>query len=665
MRLTEELILLMLNEQTGYLEMEPGWKFSCVIAGSVIADLAMENRIDTDLTNAHLIDSTPTGDELLDPTLKEFAEAKETFDAQYWIEKNTARAEAILTRTLERLVEKKVLNYQSGGFWSLTKDVMRSRTYPTADVKLREEARTRILNVIMDESIPDPRDAILVNLLHNCDGFQTIMSKEDYMEKLEHIELVCKLDLVGQAISKAVKQSVIHSKTRQISKAKAIPKIGFMDILKTREFYKGNISRGMNSIYEKFGPVVEAPFKVRKKRVVALIGPETNTWVHKNGRFYMRSKDYIEDFESALGASRTLPGLDGPEHYKMRKCLSGGYSRANLAVRLPELMRHCGESIKQWKAGDVFRGTKAFQNHVGKQVSNLTLGTDCSEYLDDIIAYEHRALIVHVQGALPKSALSTPRMRRARKAIYKLVDEVHALHTPGQRKDQHPDLADYFLELHRNDPQFLPETDITFPIAAAMVASIYLGSALAFSIYSMVRDPDLHDKVYREAESIFGNGRQPTDDDFSMENASVSNRLWMEAQRAYPVIPWQLRTTMNTCSIEGYEVPANTMILICQTASHYMEKLFKDPLKFDIDRFLPERQEHMTRGAYEPYGLGTHTCLGHRWVELQMAVNILMIAYHLKLEVTPDNYDLRINPFPTAAPSKKLRFKVAEVRNAA
>ena len=662
MRLTEELILLMLNEQTGYLELEPGWKFSCVIAGSVIADLALENRIDTDLTDAHLIDATPTGDELLDPTLKEFAEAESAFDAQYWIEKNTSRAEEILALTLERLVEKKVLDYESGGFWSLTPAVSRSKTYPTADLKLREEARTRILNVIMDEGIPDPRDAILINLLHNCDGFQTIMLKEDYMEKLEHIELICKLDLVGQAISKAVKQSVIHSKTRQIS-SKAIPKLGVLDILRQRDLVKGNISKGMHGVYERFGPIVEAPFKIKGKRLVVLMGADTNRWVHKNGRFYLRSKDYIQKFEESMGASRTLPGLDGPEHYKMRKCMSGAYSRTLLANRLPELIQHCEDSIGRWKEGEVIRGTKTLQNHISAQISHLAMGTECSGFVDGLLEFQHRSLIVHVIGALPKLALSTPKMKRALQSIHKMIENIHASHTPGQRKGQPPDIADYLLELNRNDPQFMPETDLDFPFAAAMVASIYLGSALAFTIYLMVRNPDLEEKIYREAEAIFGNGRQPTADDFTFENASLSARLWMESQRLYPVIPWQFRTTMNSCTIEGYEIPADTMVLICQTASHYMGRLFKDPQKFDIDRYLPDRQEHMSLGAYEPYGLGTHTCLGHKWVELQMVVNILLIAYHLKLEVAPANYKLGINPFPTAAPNKKLKFKVAEIRN--
>jgi len=74
-RIAEELILLMLDEQSGYLEMVPNWNFSCVMAGAVLADLALERRIETDLERLYLVDPTPTGDELLDPTLKDIAES--------------------------------------------------------------------------------------------------------------------------------------------------------------------------------------------------------------------------------------------------------------------------------------------------------------------------------------------------------------------------------------------------------------------------------------------------------------------------------------------------------------------------------------------------------------------------------------------------------------
>ena len=116
----EELVLLMLDEKTGYLEVAPGWGFSCVMAGTIIADLALRGRIDTDLKRLYLQDSTPTGDELLDVTLRDIAkseEVEEVHDAQYWIERNASRADEIVSVTLERLVGKGILYRELSGFF--------------------------------------------------------------------------------------------------------------------------------------------------------------------------------------------------------------------------------------------------------------------------------------------------------------------------------------------------------------------------------------------------------------------------------------------------------------------------------------------------------------------------------------------------------------------
>ena len=175
-------------------------------------------------------------------------------------------------------------------------------------------------------------------------------------------------------------------------------------------------------------------------------------------------------------------------------------------------------------------------------------------------------------------------MRRAKRHIRELLYSIYASHTPAQRKGKPPDLADVILELHRNDPQFLPETDVVFPFVASMVASIYLGSALAFAVYAMVSHAELYERVTRESEALFGNGREPAAEDVNLNSVDLTHRLFLESERMHPVIPWQLRTVMNQCVVEGYEIPSGTRLLICQTASHYAEELFKDPLKFDVDR---------------------------------------------------------------------------------
>ena len=662
MRLTEELLLLLLNEQSGYLEVGTGWNFSCVVVGSILAELALENRIDTDLKELHLIDDSPTGDELLDPVLSDIVTSEGSFDTQYWIERCTARAGETVSLALTRLEESGVVDQQLGGFYSLARTVARSKSYQTSEGVERQEARARILSVILNDDIPEPRDVILINLAHTCGAFKLILSPDDYEERLERIEMLSRLDLIGRTVSEAIVQSTVQPKIRKVFKPKPIPKFSFLDILREGEFRCGNIAKGMCNIYRNYGPVVEAPFKIKKRRVIALIGPQTNNWVNKQGRYFLRSKDYIADFEAALGASRTLPGLDGPEHYKMRKSLRAAYSRTALARRTSELVKLCGDSLARWQEGETLAATKSCQNHISSQVSHLAIGIDCSAYIDDLLDYQHRALMVHVQHALPKFMMSTPKMKRAEVGVQELLDAVHSSHTPAQRAGKAPDLADALLQLHYGDPQFLPETDLTFPLVASMVASIYLGSSLAFGVYLMVAHPDLHARVREEAESIFGNGREPQAEDFASANIPATHGLFMENQRLYPVIPWQIRTVMNQCVVEGYEIPANTMLLVCQTASHYMDDLFTNPSTLDLDRSAQGRDEYQQTGAFAPYGLGTHACLGQRWVELQMSVNLLMIAHRFDLELTSANYNLHINPFPTCAPDKRMKFRVVQVR---
>ena len=427
--------------------------------------------------------------------------------------------------------------------------------------------------------------------MHTCNGFKLILSEEDYRESLERIETLSKLDLVGRTVSVAVRASAFKPKTRRILRTKPIPRLRIVDILRQSDFRRGNIAKGLCHIFEKYGSVVEVPIRMDGQRVIALIGAEANHWISKHGRFYLRSKDYIKDLEGAFGAARTLPGMDGPEHHKMRKSLRGAYSRAALAQRLPELIHHCKDGIGPWKEGDVFGATETFQTYISSQVSHLTIGVDCRHHVEELLAYEHRALVTLVPRAMPKFMLSTPRMMRARKFIATLQDSIHSSHTPAQREGKPQDLADAILELHRHDPQFMPETDMVFPFVASMVASIYLGSSLGFAVYAMVSDPDLYEAVRREADALFGNGHEPQARDFNRRSMDVTHRLFLESERMYPVIPWQLRTVMNQCVVDGFEMPAQTRLLVCHTAPHYSGDLFRDPLKFDVDRYLPDREE--------------------------------------------------------------------------
>ena len=142
----------------------------------------------------------------------------------------------------------------------------------------------------------------------------------------------------------------------------------------------------------------------------------------------------------------------------------------------------------------------------------------------------------------------------------------------------------------------------------------------------------------------------------------VTHRVLMEALRMSPIVAMSMRTVMNTCVVEGYELPAGGRLLIAQTAPHYLEEAFPDPQTFDIDRYAPPRNERVGAG-YALYGLGTHSCLGLRWAQPHLVINLLMLTHSFKIELARPYKRLPMDPLPSQSPSNKLKFKLVEQRH--
>ena len=200
LRFAEEITLLMLNDEDGEFVRVPGWSMQCAFAGAVLMELALENRIDTDLKRLVLIDPTPLGDDLLDPTLAQIAQANETHDARHWVDRVAEQAEEIRESALARLVERGILRREEDRFlW-----VFQSRRYPVIDGEAEREVKLRIMEVLFGNDIPDPRDIVLICLADACGILRELLTARELERTDMRIEQVRKLDLIGQAVSKAV-----------------------------------------------------------------------------------------------------------------------------------------------------------------------------------------------------------------------------------------------------------------------------------------------------------------------------------------------------------------------------------------------------------------------------------------------------------------------------
>ncbi len=650
LNLPEELILMLLNEQTGHFHQVPGWTLNCAVAGAVLAELSLRSRIDTDLETLTLLDGTPTGDPAADPILEEIAADPEPHNAQFWIERLAAQTEWIIDRTLDRLVEIGIIEHHDGDFWTL------SAAFHEGAVQ--GFIKTRVAKALFTDEIPDPRDIIVISLIDTCGVSRFIFELDEEAE--ERIAEICRMDLIARSIAAAVEHNVASPLLRRPTLTKKIPIVSLRDLVFNRELREGRLPAAFAILADKYGPVYEIRLPFRQNMIV-LAGLNTNQWAHRMGRVFLRSKDYFADVDKAYGVSRSIHSVDGADHFRFRKSMSTTYSRNTLTKRLDEAFDLARAHMATWDVGTAMPAQAMLRKLLNAQTSPLFASINTQSEIIDALDVKVRVLNVGIVKTTPRFMLKTPSMRRKMKVMQQIIGRMQKTHTIGQRAGKHKDVVDGYLALHASDPQFLPESDLPLPLGSILMTGMYMGDQIGFALYWLLQNPELYERVTAEADALWAEG-DPSEDDLSRDRIDVTHRVLMETLRMSPIVPMSVRTVMNSITVEGYELPVGAQLLIAQTATHYSEEVFPDPWTFDIDRYLPPRNEHLSRG-YAPFGLGTHSCLGSHWAELQMAINLLMLTRYFKIELVRPFKRLPMDPLPSQSPSNKIKFRLAEQRH--
>jgi Golgi phosphoprotein 3 len=196
----EEIVLLQLDDSQGKFVNLPLSAADVVLAGAALMELALANRIDSDLEQLILVDTTPTGDDILDDVLRQLVEAGTELRAGAVLERISVNGEKYQEMALKRLLAKGILREENGRFlW-----VFHTRRYPIVDDTEQREVRARLRQLVLSDEIPDPRDVVLICLIDACGLLGLVLSPDEIAETKTRVEELSRLDLIGQAVTKAV-----------------------------------------------------------------------------------------------------------------------------------------------------------------------------------------------------------------------------------------------------------------------------------------------------------------------------------------------------------------------------------------------------------------------------------------------------------------------------
>lgn len=210
----EEICLLALDEESGKFTIpSKDVVLHTVLIGAALIELSFLKRIDTDQDDIHLLDSTPTGNSVLDTVLDYVTRMNlDGYKIYHCLKILTPKAKELEEKAINELLKKKILEKVDKKFlW-----ISAGQRYPVIDNKKIENVETRLKEIILSDEIPEPREAVLISLVHACDLFKEILSPKELTRSKERIENLSKLELV----SREILNQISHARQETVSKLK-------------------------------------------------------------------------------------------------------------------------------------------------------------------------------------------------------------------------------------------------------------------------------------------------------------------------------------------------------------------------------------------------------------------------------------------------------------
>ncbi|GAB4228379.1 MAG: GPP34 family phosphoprotein [Elainellaceae cyanobacterium] len=199
--LSQDLILLALNPETGktrfswYAALEYG------LVGSLLLDLVLRGKLEIDNGNRVIgANAGNTGDEFLDRHLNEILASSRPRTARFWVTRWRRRYRWFQPIVLQNLVDLGVLQRQEQRILGL----FPTQRYFLTDASIRREIVQQVRAAVLEGTGLDSRMAALISLMQASHLTDAVFRPEERPEARSRIKAIAEGELVGQAVSKAI-----------------------------------------------------------------------------------------------------------------------------------------------------------------------------------------------------------------------------------------------------------------------------------------------------------------------------------------------------------------------------------------------------------------------------------------------------------------------------
>jgi cytochrome P450 len=388
----------------------------------------------------------------------------------------------------------------------------------------------------------------------------------------------------------------------------------------------------------KYGPIFKT--RVLGRDTIVISGPEAAR-AFLDPELCLRGKP-LPNVRTLFGGP-SLPMLDGKTHRARKTLVLEGFTNEALREFLPPMQRMIESAVDDWTKRGEFRWLDELMNLAMEVIFANVTSTSPGPRLDAVRA-DYRMLQLAF-GALPINFPGTA-FHRALKARDRILDFYRELVTEHRRAPNGDGLS-RILGAKTSEGVRIANEEAVLELHHIIVAGFIIFCEFADSVRHLTQAPAVRDALTREIRTQLPSGALSIE---AIERLPILNRVIMETKRLCHILPVIFGAAKRTFTFNGYTVPEGWMLLWGLRSSHLDPKIYREPHRFDPDRFAPPRAEHeLHEHAFVPHGPGPqlgHKCPGTDYATLFMKAFLVCVLrrHHWELPAQNFDYSFKITP---------------------
>jgi len=407
----------------------------------------------------------------------------------------------------------------------------------------------------------------------------------------------------------------------------------------------------------RFGPVFT--IRLLHEPVVWAIGAEVNhqILVTEFDAFQWREGRFA-DLWPLLGDG--LLNTDGPYHRDFRMLMLPAFHREYVAAMAETMLEEALAAAEALQPGQVIEVYHWVRELAMRIALRALLGMEATGGRERTLAAAFEASLAIHGEPVPIQLLLIPGTPLARAiAARRTLDHGVRAEIDERRRRGDPGRGVLGLLLSATDEAGAPLS--AGAVRDQAVTLLFAGhdtttTTFTFLVHELGRNPAARAAVEEELDRTL-TARNPSPAELDGQALPVLERSLKETLRCYPAAWVGPRRTVRDVTLGGVPVPAEIGVQYSSWATHHLPQLWPDPFRFDPDRFLPEREAALPRGAYIPFGGGSRMCLGKRFGKYELRALAAVLLTRVRFEPVSREAP-RIVTTPTLGPKGGLRFVV-------